>query len=61
MTDFFMTRMGHTFFEATVPGILRTLQQINSNAERIATALEQRNVIERQKLSKTTKETKGED
>ena len=36
MTDFYLTRMGQRFYEHTVPELVRQLQRLNQNLERIA-------------------------
>ena len=33
--DFFRTRMGHTFYESTMPSLVRELARLNDNLERI--------------------------
>jgi hypothetical protein len=45
MPDFFQTVMGRRFFEGTAPNIARQL-------DRVATALEESNRIEREKLER---------
>ena len=35
MTEFFLTRMGKTFYEHTVPELVRQLQRLNENLERL--------------------------
>ena len=40
MTEFYQTRMGHTFYEHTMPTIAKELQRLNAVLERIAAALE---------------------
>ncbi len=37
MTEFFQTRMGRTFYEHTVPELVRQLVRLNANLERITT------------------------
>ena len=37
---FHLTRMGHRFFEATVPALLTELQRLNANLERLVSAME---------------------
>ena len=37
MTEFFQTRMGRTYFEHTVPELVRQLERLNDNLERITT------------------------
>ncbi len=37
---FFKTVMGHRFFEGDVPALLRQLEKLTANLERIANALE---------------------
>jgi len=41
MTEFYQTRMGHTFYEHTMPTIAREMERLNAVLERIAVALEQ--------------------
>ena len=33
--DFFRTRMGHTFYESTMPSLVRELARLNQNLERL--------------------------
>ena len=33
--DFFRTRMGHTFYESTMPSLVRELARLNDNLERL--------------------------
>jgi len=40
MTEFYQTRMGHTFYEHTMPTIARELARLNTALERIAEAME---------------------
>jgi hypothetical protein len=41
MSDgFFRTRMGHTFYEATMPSLVRELARLNANLEKLTQALE---------------------
>jgi hypothetical protein len=42
MSRFFETRMGHTFYENTMPMIARELARLNGLLERVAVALEYR-------------------
>ncbi len=35
MTEFFQTRMGQRFYERTVPDLVRQLERLNANLERI--------------------------
>ncbi len=35
--DFFRTRMGHTFYESTMPSLVRELARLNDNLERLVT------------------------
>lgn len=42
-TPFHQTRMGHTFFDATMPAIARELARLNENLERLL-ALAERQV-----------------
>ena len=37
MTEFYETRMGRTYFEHTVPELVRQLERLNENMERITT------------------------
>ena len=37
---FYRTQMGHRFFQATVPGLVRELARLNDNLERLAKVLE---------------------
>ena len=37
----YQTRMGHTFYEHTMPAIARELQRLNGLLERIAVVMEQ--------------------
>ena len=39
-TPFFKTRMGHRFYESTMPALVEELQRINENLERLATLLD---------------------
>jgi len=41
MTEFYQTRMGHTFYDHTMPTIAKELERLNALLERIAAALEQ--------------------
>ena len=34
-SDFFRTRMGHTFYESTMPSLVRELARLNDNLERL--------------------------
>ena len=34
-SDFFRTRMGQTFYEATMPSLVRELARLNQNLERL--------------------------
>jgi len=34
MTEFFQSRMGHTFFESTMPSLVRQLERLNKNLEK---------------------------
>jgi hypothetical protein len=46
--DFFRTRMGHRFFESTMPKIAEELERLNHNLEAIVIELrEQRNDAQR--------------
>jgi hypothetical protein len=38
--DFFRTRMGHTFYEATMPSLVRELARLNQNLERLLAVVE---------------------
>lgn len=41
MADFFLTRMGSRFYEATMPGLVRQIERLNENLEKlIASKLE---------------------
>ncbi|MCL4193291.1 MAG: hypothetical protein KJZ87_16265 [Thermoguttaceae bacterium] len=40
MTEFYQTRMGHAFYEHTMPTIAKELERLNAVLERIAAALE---------------------
>jgi len=42
MTDFYLTRSGRVFYESTIPAIVKGLERLNANLERIAAALEKR-------------------
>ena len=35
MTEFYETRMGRTFYEHTVPMLIRQLERLNENLERL--------------------------
>ena len=39
---FFQTRMGHTFYEHTVPELVRQLERLNELLERLVAAQERR-------------------
>jgi hypothetical protein len=39
-TPFHQTRMGHTFYEATVPALVRELARLNTNLERLLAVVE---------------------
>ena len=39
-SDFFRTRMGHTFYEATMPSLVRELARLNDNLERLVALVE---------------------
>ncbi len=41
-TRFFQTRMGHTFYEHTVPELVRQLARLNELLERLVASQEQR-------------------
>jgi hypothetical protein len=43
MTEFYQTRMGHTFYEHTMPTIARELERLNAVLERIAVVMEKQN------------------
>ena len=43
MTEFYQTRLGHTFYEHTMPTIARELERLNVVLERIAAAMEKQN------------------
>ena len=38
--DFFRTRMGHTFYESTMPSLVRELARLNQNLERLVALAE---------------------
>ena len=40
MTEFYLTRMGHRFYEHTMPALVAELAKLNANLERLATAVE---------------------
>lgn len=40
--DFFRTRMGHTFYESTMPSLVRELARLNDNLERLVALAEKR-------------------
>ncbi len=40
-TPFFKTRMGHRFYEHTVPELVRQLERLNELLDRLVTAQEQ--------------------
>jgi hypothetical protein len=40
--DFFRTRMGHTFYESTMPSLVRELARLNDNLERLVAIAEKR-------------------
>jgi len=54
MTEFYQTRMGHTFYEHTMPTIARELQKLNGLLERIAA------VMEKQSASQSEREQQGQ-
>ncbi len=35
MTEFYLTRMGRTYYEHTVPELVRQLERLNENLERL--------------------------
>jgi hypothetical protein len=39
-SDFFRTRMGQTFYEATMPSLVRELARLNQNLERLVALVE---------------------
>ncbi len=39
-SDFFRTRMGQTFYEATMPSLVRELARLNQNLERVVAIAE---------------------
>ena len=41
-SDFFRTRMGQTFYEATMPSLVRELARLNQNLERLVALAEER-------------------
>jgi hypothetical protein len=53
--EFFQTSMGRTFFEATVPAIVRQLERLNENLERLVEV-----VGEKQGAEQDEPETEGE-
>jgi len=38
--EFFRTRMGHTFYESTMPSLVRELGRLNDNLERLVALVE---------------------
>ena len=38
--DLFRTRMGHTFYESTMPSLVRELARLNDNLERLVALVE---------------------
>jgi len=38
--EFFQTKMGHAFYEGTVPALVRELRRLNDNIERGLTLME---------------------
>jgi hypothetical protein len=44
--DFFKTRMGHRFYEATMPKIADQLERLNTNIEALVTELRKRRTTE---------------
>ncbi len=38
--DFFRTRMGHTFYESTMPSLVRELARLNDNLEKLVALAE---------------------
>lgn len=46
MDDFFRTRMGHRFFESTMPKVAEELARLNTNIEALIALLERRSVPE---------------
>lgn len=47
MTDFFRTMMGRTFFEGTLPSLVRELARLNDNLEKDREQRERSTVIGR--------------
>lgn len=43
-SDFFRTRMGQTFYEATMPSLVRELARLNQSLERLIALTEKRGV-----------------
>ena len=41
-SDFFRTRMGQMFYEATMPSLVRELARLNQNLERLVALAEKR-------------------
>jgi len=41
-SDFFRTRMGQTFYEATMPSLVRELGRLNQNLERLVAIAEKK-------------------
>ena len=41
-SDFFRTRMGQTFYESTMPSLVRELARLNQNLERLVAIAEKR-------------------
>jgi len=39
-TSFHLTRMGHTYYEATMPALVRELARLNDNIERMLAVAE---------------------
>lgn len=35
MSDFYLTRMGHTYYQHTLPELVRQLDRLNGNLERL--------------------------
>ena len=42
--QFFMTQMGRRFYERDIPELVRQLQRLNDNLERLATEHEERDI-----------------
>ena len=60
MVEFFMTAMGRTFYEHTMPAIARELARLNGLLERVARALETREAAGEGRGGERGKEADGE-